>query len=82
MCRNIKYSYSPIWMSMTYVNTNKDIIMDIMTDLTLQDFNPLSKHVKYAQVPDEPPASTTPASTMHIDQSAVIDYPTKTRCAH
>lgn len=43
--------------------------MDIMTDLTLQDFNPLSKHVKYAQMPDEPPAST-----MRSGQSQTVDY--------
>lgn len=43
--------------------------MDMMTDLTLQDFNLLSKHVKYAQMPDEPPAST-----MRSGQSQVVDY--------
>lgn len=50
---------------MTYITINKDMI----TDLTLQDFNPLSKHVKYAQMPDEPPAST-----MRSGQSQIVDY--------
>lgn len=54
---------------MTYITINKNITMDMMTDLTLQDFNPLSKHVKYAQMPDEPPAST-----MRSGQSQVVDY--------
>lgn len=54
---------------MTYITINKDITMDMMTDLTLQDFNPLSKHVKYAQMPDEPPAST-----MRSGQSQTVDY--------
>ena len=54
---------------MTYITINKDITMDMMTDLTLQDFNPLSKHVKYAQMPDEPPAST-----MRSGQSQIVDY--------
>lgn len=55
---------------MTYITINKDItIMDMMTDLTLQDFNSLSKHVKYAQMPDEPPAST-----MRSGQSQTVDY--------
>ena len=51
------------------VTINKDITMDMMTDLTLQDFNPLSKHVKYEQMPDEPPAST-----MRSGQSQIVDY--------
>lgn len=54
---------------MTYITINKDITMDMMTDLTLQDFNLLSKHVKYAQMPDEPPAST-----MRSGQSQTVDY--------
>lgn len=48
---------------------SKDTIMDIMTDLTLQDFNPLSKHVKYAQVPDE-----LPVSTRYGNQSQIVDH--------
>lgn len=54
---------------MTYITINKDITMDMMTDLTLQDFNLLSKHVKYEQMPDEPPAST-----MRSGQSQIVDY--------
>lgn len=54
---------------MTYITINKDITMDMMTDLTLQDFNPLSKHIKYAQMTDEPPAST-----MRSGQSQIVDY--------
>lgn len=54
---------------MTYITINKDITMGMITGLTLQDFNPLSKHVKYAQMPDEPPAST-----MRSGQSQIVDY--------
>lgn len=57
---------------------NKDIIMDMMTDLTLQDFNPLSKHVKYAQVPDEPPVSTRcSGQSAVVDDSTIPDVQTK-----